>query len=783
MVSLHHSSAKRVASFVLAGSILLCACSCKKKKKDQVPAKRDQVVSETDPFFETKEFDLSFPLDPEREVDSFQIETPTLLGDMIAAEYHVWYKMTPEDIKKQSELSDDESWAFFQSFSHTGKALFDMEGNFVRELVQEDGESSILGFQTAFSGADGKNYAIYNRADDGMHSYLCTMSETGEPDKGIKLDSYYTFSFESQFMVTKDGMILAGAPEAICIFRPDGSFVNDFRCDGCQGGFVVQDGKYYAKGSRNTDPENPFEVTEYIIEIDLEKGEAVGSEIKCANVYLLVPGRDSSYRLDTNGVKKVDLLDPSNDHYVMEWAQTDYDPGNLDFRNMQVVSDTEFIFFDHFVGSYDTTGEVKDEMKLVRLTRMDKNPYAGKPIIQMACYGTTSVMDYVVSYNTDPASENRIILHDYSQDVDPNWPPVDQSASAADTVYQAMISGNGPDILANFGSFSQFDKDDILVDLNPLIDAEDSTIKREDYYDNILRAAETDGKLYQVPLLYSIEGLMGNKDILGEPTNWDCGAFCEKMKTLPSDKRIFEEEQYKYFFPNLFSYSARNLIDYEKQKVNFDSDGFRDFLTLMKDYGEKGTAYTFSDSWDLYSSGTQVFIPATIQCLDDYARYMDIRKGNDAIYPMPSVGGSGLSADVKLTMAISKYSSHQEEAWEFIRFMMGKDEQVRLGSGVLFPIHKEALAICSQKRIEQHEELKKTLSENPNVALTYSITEKTAKAVEQLIERISSIRATDPDIMNIILEEAPGYFSGQRTVEEVSKTIQNRAQTVVNERG
>ena len=64
----------------------------------------------------------------------------------------------------------------------------------------------------------------------------------------------------------------------------------------------------------------------------------------------------------------------------------------------------------------------------------------------------------------------------------------------------------------------------------------------------------------------------------------------------------------------------------------------------------------------------------------------------------------------------------------------------------------------------------------------YDVTDETAKAIVELVERISSIRSTDPDIMNIILEDAPGFFTGQRTVEDVSKTIQNRATTVVQER-
>ena len=769
----------RITSALLVFMMLFSMTSCKKKEKFSVT----KYVQETDPFFSVQKAELSYPLDTERELESLQLEAPTLLGDLVAVVYHIRYKMTQEDLEKLSTLSDDEQWAFSQSFMRTGKALFDTEGKFIRELNQEDEEMSILGFQTTVDGADGKGYAVYNRSTDtGTHSYLCTLSDRGEPDEGILLNTYYFFTNESQIIVTKDGYILAGAPEAICIFRPDGSLINELTCDGCNGGMLVQDGKYYIKGYRGINPDDPFDTFEFVQEIDIAGGKLVGSEIQCTNEYLIIAGRNNSYRLDNNGVKKVDLLDSNNDRYVMEWCQTDYNPVDIDYREMKVISDDEFVFFEHIYGSIDMTGENTDTMTLVHMKRMDRNPYAGKPIIQMACYGNTSVMDYVVSYNTDANSKNRIILHDYSADVNPNWPPVQQSASAADTVYQAMISGDGPDILVNFGSFSQFNTDKVLVDLNTLIDAEESDIHREDYYDNILRAAETNGKLYQIPLIYSIEGLIGNADLLGEPTNWDCRTFCERMQTLPEDMRIFEEDQNKYFFPRMFSFSAQSLIDYETQQVRFDSDGFRDFLTLMKDYGELGTGFSFSNSWELYAENMEVFIPAIIESLESYARYMNIRKGNDDVYPVPSVGEKGLAADVKLTMAISKFSPHQEEAWEFIRFMMDRDEQIRLGEKAFFPIHKEALEICNQKHIEQFAEQQLKRTETRQVGHSFDVTAETAQAVVELVERISCIRATDPDILNIIMEEAPGYFTGQRTLDDVVQTIQNRAKTVVQER-
>lgn len=50
------------------------------------------------------------------------------------------------------------------------------------------------------------------------------------------------------------------------------------------------------------------------------------------------------------------------------------------------------------------------------------------------------------------------------------------------------------------------------------------------------------------------------------------------------------------------------------------------------------------------------------------------------------------------------------------------------------------------------------------------------------IESINGICSADPDILMIILEEAPYYMLGQKSLDEVCHIIQNRASTVVKEK-
>lgn len=56
-----------------------------------------------------------------------------------------------------------------------------------------------------------------------------------------------------------------------------------------------------------------------------------------------------------------------------------------------------------------------------------------------------------------------------------------------------------------------------------------------------------------------------------------------------------------------------------------------------------------------------------------------------------------------------------------------------------------------------------------------------AEYIRKLIEGIEDDNSYDLRLMNLILEEAESYFSGQKTLEEAVNIIRNRAQLYVDE--
>ena len=85
---------------------------------------------------------------------------------------------------------------------------------------------------------------------------------------------------------------------------------------------------------------------------------------------------------------------------------------------------------------------------------------------------------------------------------------MNNEADLSDRVYLDIISGDGPDMLAGFSRYAQFNSDKVLLDLNPLIDATDGTgLDRNQYFDNIIRHRRRE--TLSASMEFELYGLLG----------------------------------------------------------------------------------------------------------------------------------------------------------------------------------------------------------------------------------------------------------------------------------
>jgi len=271
--------------------------------------------------------------------------------------------------------------------------------------------------------------------------------------------------------------------------------------------------------------------------------------------------------------------------------------------------------------------------------------------------------------------------------------PLDISKQVALTT---KLYADPPDIFNVAGlAFEKFSVDDLFVDMNQLLDGPNG-INRADYFDQILRGAEMNGRLYYVPMMVVLEMVMLNK------------RYVESIGAPLSDMRSITVSEYLDMYvttaaispeDNLlvsFRFNANTLLrfmplyDAEAGTVNADTPEMIELLELIKSIPvaphveytpDNGVRY--NRSFELRAGPNSVIDDGFFRPAENYL-YIDVydlsfpfqfffqedprmlfshpmhRKGNDGDILFGSVVGPG----------IMRSSRNQELAWEFVRFCM-----------------------------------------------------------------------------------------------------------------
>ncbi|MBP1995727.1 ABC transporter substrate-binding protein [Paenibacillus eucommiae] len=349
------------------------------------------------------------------------------------------------------------------------------------------------------------------------------------------------------------------------------------------------------------------------------------------------------------------------------------------------------------------------------------------------------------------------------------------------SVTTQVISGKGSDlILMSELPQDKFVAKKLLVNLKDLL-SKDSSIDQSALYTNILKASQDGDGLYAIPLSFSVAMFQGNTGLLkkanisvdsNEPWSWI--QFKEVAKKL---KQQGDAEKFINMDPTslLFDYVEDNYTQLVGQgKPNFDSDLFRNMMNEIKSMYDEGL---LSDgmSFDSYQ--------AAFQSADIYSpeQALTVQKGMD-YYQKPSASGEKNGAPFKAaySLGINSKSEVQQEAWEFIKFLLS-DKMQASPNLMGIPMNKD----ITNKRLQD------TLQKIENGTLETMMPkemlpdgETVKKRIEEVEKQISEAgfrRFSDMKVLMIAMEEFNSFMSGQKSAEEVSKLIQNRVKTYLNE--
>ncbi|MBD2845427.1 extracellular solute-binding protein [Paenibacillus sp. IB182496] len=350
-----------------------------------------------------------------------------------------------------------------------------------------------------------------------------------------------------------------------------------------------------------------------------------------------------------------------------------------------------------------------------------------------------------------------------------------------------LMSGAGADVIAVRDlDVDRYVEKGLFADLGERM-AESGLLAEEDYFINVFDAAKTDGKPFVLPVQFSIKAITTGMDAAaqaGDDANWSWRELLDAGKALvdqaPGENlAVMAGIDPLTLLTSIVQAEYGTYIDETGKQVYFDSEPFRELLTTIRTMFETGTV---SEPYDALIEGRDVFRADTLYSASQLVETM---QSGRQLLRMPGDGAEeGVVFASNMVFALNEKSQVKPEAWDFLLFLLSEEMQANPAMFMSFPLNKAALEHQLENAILAPAQGKK---ESDGAFGGTSAMEKAALSQDQKEEifRLASqpgrFYNSDPRLMQMMQEEAAPYFAGEKTAEAVTKAMQSRAQTYLNE--
>ena len=492
-------------------------------------------------------------------------------------------------------------------------------------------------------------------------------------------------------------------------------------------------------------------------------------------------GTDTDLLYTEEGVLLSCNLSDEKPEEILRW--TDYDVNSTNLTSVAFLADGRIAAL--------TTDYMSPEggTELVVLTQKPKSEVEEKTILTYGTYYPSFFAERDITAFNRQSEKYRIMIKEYGD------ASMDYSEKA-DLFQKELESGQFPDIIDL--SYCPMSLETLISvgaveDLTPYLEGDD-IINREDYVESALKAYERDGKLYAIMPYYGVEALVGKVSEIGDARTWTVEDVMALMASAGNGAKLLPDTDKSGILRLMCTMNQDLFINKETGECNFTGEEFRKILTFANGFADEASDDTTLD--DLRSGKTLLY-NGYITSVSQYQMYEFMFGGPVNLIGYPTFGESGLSFRSNgTTVAMGSGSENKDGVWEFIRFNVTKERQENVGSpNGCFPILKSAL----KKQFEKDMEPEYTKDENGNQTempkmtwgssmggeefsvQVYAATKEQTDRVREMIDTTKNAEQMDAEVLNIILEEASGYFSGQKSMEDVASVVQNRVQLYLNE--
>lgn len=435
-----------------------------------------------------------------------------------------------------------------------------------------------------------------------------------------------------------------------------------------------------------------------------------------------------------------------------------------------------------------STGGSDPDFYIIKFNKAAENPHAGKTILELYVpdeITNNKINDAVLKFNetnkdcfieitdkyrTDGAGN---IKYDGSPDKVRDS-ELNEEMELSTRLAMDIINGEGPDIIMNAGMLGQLNNSSYLVDLSPYF----SDLDPDKYFTNIVDGAKVDGKLYQMPVCYLIEGICTDKANAGASgVGFTTEEYEEFLYDDLNGKDIIFTDQAHYFAMVFDSMKDKFIKD---GKADFTGPEFADLAEFVKKNVQGKASYD-------YGLNSEIAVYGNFRGMIDYFGRLSEIRGDFRILGLPSSDGRGPMFRAYTSAAVSAQSHNVEASVEFIKILISDKTQEDLAMQENFVINKEVLrkaglAAADHFNAPYYDGIYSRKSNGELRENRYRFSEDDIDVLEDIILSCSGMRSEDQAISIILIEEMPAYFTGQKSLDEVIRIAQDRVQKVLDER-
>ncbi|BCK00955.1 ABC transporter substrate-binding protein [Anaerocolumna chitinilytica] len=617
-------------------------------------------------------------------------------------------------------------------------------------------------------GQDGNYYAAFSDYDAGGKSFLIKSEENGsrskkvdlpyliKPSKKIKKVTYYPSIDKLQVLV--DGNLVIHdmwQNNKLQVFSPDGKELDNISADTLKN-FTVKDNTIIAieaSGSGiflyDTQTKNKTKTYDYTYN---DNGAA----------YVLL--EDGTLLVgDSGGIQRM-IKDGTMWEKTVDGALTSMSMPSIYIQGLYVGDESP----EDYYGVFSDSGS---SYKLLHFS-YDKNVPA-VPSNQLTVYSLTE----------NKTLRQAISLYQgENPDTQINYVAAmgDEGGNKSDYIKALnteLLAGNGADIILLDGlPADSYIEKGVLADISDVIKP---LSESGEILPNIVKGYEVDGKIYQMPLRFSVPVIYGKKDAITHLSHMkDISEYIKASSGVP------------YTGPLTYRQLTRNYLALYREEFltanQLSEDNFTSFLKNLKEIAENtGSVETLKDSdenqlfWD--SSNTFFGVKkGTIQTgmtniMDITGSMMLFALLKDTSLDYGSLNSAYMPSGIA---GLNKSGKHQEAAKAFLKFLYSKEVQdADLYEG--FPVNKASLDKWSE---EENKDITAAMGDKEGNQIAANWPDKTDRLrLYKTLQSLNKPLNIDEELDNMLTEQIIPYLKGDIDLSQAVSAVKTKVTTYLSE--